>query len=88
MRVAAQDLVGVEGGADFVDLGAVDADGLVEGLGGDVELVGPVGHVGGDLGVDLLGVVGACGVFFVRGVGLVGFRCVVVLGHCCSSVLR
>jgi hypothetical protein len=37
----------------------------VEDLGGDVELVGPVGHVGGDFGVDLVGVVGALGVFFV-----------------------
>jgi hypothetical protein len=73
--------VGVEGGADLVDLGAVDADGFVEDLGGDAELVGPVGHVGGDLGVDLVGVVGALGGFFVGGVGLVGFGCVVVLGH-------
>ena len=62
-------LVGVEGGADLVDLGAVDADGFVEDLGGDVELVGPIGHVGGDLGVDLFGVVGAGGVVFVGGVG-------------------
>jgi len=73
--------VGMEGGADLVDLGAVDADGFVEDLGGDVELVGPIGHVGGDLGVDLFGVVGAGGVFFVGGVGFVGFGCVVVLGH-------
>ena len=62
-------LVGVEGGADLVDLGAVDADGFVEDLGGDVELVGPVGHVGGNLGVDLVGVVRSLGVVFVGGVG-------------------
>jgi hypothetical protein len=73
--------VGVEGGADFVDVGAVDADGFVEDLGGDAELVGPVGHVGGDLGIDVVGVVGTFGVLFVGGVGLVGFGCVVVLGH-------
>jgi hypothetical protein len=73
--------VGVEGGADLVDLGAVDADGLVEDLGGDVELVRPVSHVGGDFGVDLFGVVGAGGVVFVGAVGLVGFGLVVVLGH-------
>ena len=61
--------MGVEGGADLVDFGAVDADGFVEDLGGDVELVGPVGHVGGDLGVDLVEVVGSLGVVFVGGVG-------------------
>jgi len=61
--------VGVEGGADLVDLGAVDADGFVEDLGGDVELVGPVGHVGGDFGVDGVGVVRSLGVVFVGGVG-------------------
>ena len=49
----------VEGGADLFDVGAVDADELVELLAGDFELVGPVGDVGGHLGVDLLGVVGA-----------------------------
>ena len=79
-------LVGVEGGADLFYLGAVDADGFVEDLGGDVELVGPVGHVGGDFGVDDVGVVGALGVVFVGGVGfyflgllLVLYR--IVFGH-------
>jgi len=62
-------LVGMEGGADLVDLGAVDADGFVKDLGGDAELVGPVGHVGGDLGVDDVGVVRSLGVVFVGGVG-------------------
>jgi hypothetical protein len=76
--------VGVEGGSDLVDFGAVGADGFVEDLGGDAELVGPVGHVGGDLGVDHVGVVGAFGVFFVGGVGFVGFGFVVVLGHLCG----
>ena len=45
-----------EGGADLVDVGAVGADGFVEGLAGDVEFFGPVGDVGGDFGLDLVGV--------------------------------
>ena len=69
LNAEAGSLVGVKGGADLVDLGAVDADGFVEDLGGDAELVGPVGHVGGDLGVDLVEVVGSLGVVFVGGVG-------------------
>jgi hypothetical protein len=71
-----------EGGAHLVDVGAVDADGFVEDLAGDVEFVSPVGDVGGDFGVDLLGIAGALGVLFVGGVGLVGFGCVVMFGHC------
>ena len=39
--------VGMEGGADLVDVGSVGADGLVEGVSGDAELFGPVGDVGG-----------------------------------------
>jgi len=73
--------VGVEGGSDLVDLGSVNADGFVEDLGGDAELVGPVGHVGGDLGVDLVRVVRSLGVLFVGGVWFVCFGCFVVLGH-------
>ena len=49
----------VEGGADLFYVGAVDADGFVKLVAGDVELLGPVSDVGGHLGVDLLGVVGA-----------------------------
>jgi len=74
-----------EGGADFVDLGAVGPDCLVKDLAGDVEFLGPVGDVGGDFGVDLRLAAGALGVLFVRGVGLVGFGCVVMLGHAGSS---
>src|ERR1017187_2148477 len=70
-----------EGGADLVDVGAMGADGFVEGLAGDVELLGPVGDVGGDFGVDLFRVAGALGVVFVDGVELMGFGGVVVLGH-------
>ena len=70
-----------QGGADFVDVGAVGADGFVEDLAGDVELFGPVGDVGGDFGVDLFGVAGALGVVFVDGVELVDFGGVVMLGH-------
>ena len=47
----------VEGGADLLDVGSVDADGFVELFAGDVELVGPVSDVGGHLWVDLFGVV-------------------------------
>ena len=36
-----------EDGADFVDVGAVDADGFVQDLAGDVEFFGLVGDVGG-----------------------------------------
>jgi hypothetical protein len=70
-----------EGGADLVDVGAVGADGFVEGLTGDVELFGPVGDVGGDFGVDLFRVAGALGVVFVDGVEFVGLGGVVMLGH-------
>jgi hypothetical protein len=73
--------VGVEGGADFIDVGAVDADGFVELVAGDAELFGPEGDVGGHFGIDFFGVVGAGGVVFVEGVGFVGFGGVVVLGH-------
>jgi len=51
-------VVGVgDGGAYLVDVGAVDADDLVEGGAGDAELVGPVGDVGRHVGVDLGGIV-------------------------------
>ena len=79
--VAAVASGGMEGVADFVDVGAVNADRLVEHLAGDVELLGPVGDVGGDLGVDLFGIAGTLGGVNMGGVRLVGFGCVVVLGH-------
>ena len=47
------DPVRLQGGADLDHVGAVGADGLVEEFAGDVELLGPVGDIGGDLGVDL-----------------------------------
>ena len=56
-------MVGMEGRADFIDVGTVGADGFVELLAGDTELVGPVGDVGCHFGVDLFGVVRA---FYVR----------------------
>ena len=70
-----------EGGADLVDVGAVGADGFVEGLAGHLEFFSPVGDVGGDFGVDLLGTAGALGVVFVDGVRFVTFGDVVMLGH-------
>jgi hypothetical protein len=53
---------------------AVGADGFVELVAGDVELFGPEGDVGGHFGVDLFGIVGALGVFFVEGVGFVAYE--------------
>jgi len=53
----------VEGGANLLDVGAVDANGFVELVAGDSELFGPVGDVGGHLGVDLFRIVGSFGVF-------------------------
>jgi hypothetical protein len=73
--------VGVEGCAYFFDVGSVGADGFVKLVAGDAELFGPVGNVGGHLGVDLFGVVRTFGVVFVEGVGFVGFGGIVVLGH-------
>jgi hypothetical protein len=59
----------VEGGTDLFDVGAVDADGFVELVAGDVELFGPVMDVGRHLGVDLFRVMGAGLGFGVLGVG-------------------
>ena len=81
----------MEGGADLGDVGAVGADGVVELLAGDAELVGPVGDVGGELGIDLVGVVRALVRFFVGGVGFVGLGLLFVLvflgvgGHAAGS---
>jgi len=82
--------VGVEGGADLVDMGAVAADGLMQLVAGDVELVGPVGDVGGHLGVDLFRIVRALGgVLLVEGMGFVAlagfFFGIAVLGDGVSS---
>jgi hypothetical protein len=71
----------VEGSADLLDVSAMGADGFVELVAGDVELLGPIGDVGGHFGVDLFGIVGALGVFFVEGVWFVVLGYVVVLGH-------
>ena len=48
-----------ESGVDLFDVGAVDADGLVEGLPGDAEVLAPIVDIGGDFGVDLGGAAGA-----------------------------
>ncbi len=47
-----------ERGAEGGDVDAVGADGLVQQVVGDAELLCPVGDVGGDLGLDLVGVHG------------------------------
>lgn len=49
----------LKSGPHLVDVGAVGADGFVELLAGDAELVGPVGDVGCHFGVDLFGIVRA-----------------------------
>ncbi len=72
--------MGVEGGADFVYVGAVAADGFVELFAGYSKFLRPILDVGGDLGVDDLWVVGTFGVFFVDGVGFMGFGGVVMFG--------
>jgi hypothetical protein len=71
----------MEGGPDLIDVGAVGADGFVEPIAGHAELLGPVGDVGGHLGVDLFGVVRTFDVIFVASMGLVGLRGVLVLSH-------
>lgn len=69
----------MKGGAEFVYVGAVAADGLMEGLAGDAELLGPIGDVGGELGVHDLGVVRSLGgSVFVLGVGGVFFGSLLV----------
>ncbi len=73
--------MGLEGGADFFHMGSVAADGFMELVPSDAEFFGPVGDVGGHLGVDLLRVMRAFDVVFVEGVGFVDFGGVVVLGH-------
>lgn len=81
---------GVEGGAGerlvlmkrrshFIDVGAVGADGLMELVAGGVELFGPVGDVGCELGVDDVGVVRADGMLLVGCVRRVFLRLLLVL---------
>ena len=70
----------MEGGAHLVDMRAVGADGLVKLVAGDAELFGPVSDVGGELGVDDLGVMRAFGSdVFVTGVRRVLFGGLFVL---------
>jgi hypothetical protein len=73
--------VGVKGGADFFHVGSVRADRFVELVAGDTKLFGPIGDVGGHLGIDLLQVVRSFSMFFVYGVGLMDLGCIAVLGH-------
>jgi hypothetical protein len=74
-------LMGVEGGADFFHVGSMRADRFVELSSGDTKLFGPIGDVGGHLGIDLFQVVGSFSMFLVYGVGLMDLWCIVVLGH-------
>lgn len=54
-------IVGVcgEGGTNFDHVISVDADGFVQSLSGDAELLAPVVDVGGDLRVDFVGAAGS-----------------------------
>ncbi len=45
------------------------------------EFMRPVSDIGSDFWVDFVWVVGPFGRFFVKGVGLVGLRCVMMLSH-------
>ena len=74
------DFVFAERGAKGGDVDAVGADGLVEEVAGDVELLGPVGDVGGDFGLDLVGVHG--NLVAVLGLGVLDGGCGGdVIGH-------
>jgi hypothetical protein len=64
----------VEGGADFVYVGSVGANGFVQFFAGNTEFVRPISDIGGHFGVDLFGVVRAFDGLYVLGVGLAGFR--------------
>ena len=54
-------IVGVrgEGGTNFDHVISVNADGFVQSLSGDAELLAPVVDVGGDLRVDFVGAAGS-----------------------------
>ena len=56
-----------ERGSELGNVDAVGPDSLVEQVAGDAEFLRPVGDVGGDLGLDLVGVHGdlVAGSFFV-----------------------
>ena len=80
----------MQGSAHLLNVGAMAADGLMQLVAGDVELVGPVGDVGGHLGVDLFRIVRALGgVLLVEGMGFVAlagfFFGIAVLGDGVSS---
>jgi hypothetical protein len=59
-------LIWAKGGADLIDVGAVGANAL-ELVAGNAELLGPIGDVGGHLGIDLFGVMRSFDVIFVLG---------------------
>lgn len=77
----------MESDPDLFDVGSVGANSFVKLVTGDAELLAPIGNIGGHLGIDLFGVVRTFGVFFVEGVGFVGFGGIVVLGHWCFLFL-
>jgi hypothetical protein len=78
--------MGVEDGANFFHVGSVRTDRFVELVAGYTKLFGPIGDVGGHLGIDLFQVVRSFSMFFLYGVGLMDLWCIAVLGHTCSPM--
>jgi hypothetical protein len=62
------------------------AERFMELIAGHTELLGPIGDVGGHLGIDLLRVVRPFDVFLMGGVRFVSLGGVVVLGHGAPSI--
>jgi hypothetical protein len=73
--------VGVKRGTHFLNMCSMGADRFMKLIAGHTELLGPIGDVGGHLGIDLLRVVRPFDVFLMGGVRFVSLGGVVVLGH-------
>ena len=72
----------VESGADLVHVRSVAANGFVQLVAGYAKFFGPIGDVGRQFRVDLLGIMRSLnGVLFVERVRFVAFRSFMVLGH-------
>jgi hypothetical protein len=71
----------MEGYPDFLYMGTVTANGFVELIPSDAELVGPVGNIRCHFWIDLFRIMWTLFVFFVNRVRLVRFWCIVMLGH-------
>ena len=71
----------MEGNPDFLYMGTVTANGFVELISSDAELFGPVGNIRCHFRIDPFRIMRTRCVFFVNRVRLVGFWCIVMLGH-------